>query len=77
MVWLASTVLLVAAGIGVFLHAAWWPTLAVAGALCSLIAILPWLKTVPGGAYAGAVLDVIILITLLSPLKDRLLQALA
>ena len=72
LVWLASSICLVAAGVGLLMEQAWWSTAAVAGCLCSLAAILPWLKAVVPGAYVGAIFDVILLIYLLTPLKSML-----
>jgi hypothetical protein len=67
--WLASTICLVAAGVGVLLGQPWWIPLAIAGCICSLAAILPWWKAVVPGAHFGAVFDVLVSILLLSPMK--------
>jgi hypothetical protein len=52
---------------------AWWPSLAIASAIISLIVIVPWWNTVPPGAKAGAFFDLVILAILLSPLQGKLL----
>ncbi len=70
LLWLAAAAVLVAAGVGLAVEAAWWQTLAVVGALLSLVVILPWWNTVPSGAKIGAAFDLLILILLLTPLKD-------
>ncbi len=75
LVWLASTIGLVTAGVGLLLAQPWWTLAAVAGCLCSLAAIVPWLRAVVPGAYVGAVVDVIVSLLLMSPLKSALLQA--
>jgi len=75
LLWLASTILLVAAGVGLLLHSSWWSALAIAGSLCSLLAIVPWWNTVVPGAKAGAAFDLIILVVLLTPLRDWLHRA--
>jgi hypothetical protein len=72
LVWLVSSVCLIAAGIGLIAHAPWWRMAAIIGCSSSLVAILVWLKAVPPGAKVGAVFDAIVLILLLSPLKDRI-----
>jgi hypothetical protein len=77
LIWLAAAGLLVAAGIGLMLGAAWWPTLASVGAIVSLVAIVPWWNTVVPGARAGALLDVALLVALLGPWKDQVLNYLA
>ncbi len=75
LVWLASSGLLVAAGLGILLHKPWWPELILAGCVFSLAAILPWWQAVPPGARFGAIFDVLALILILSPLSVRIVQA--
>ncbi|OGO67000.1 MAG: hypothetical protein A2Z49_03545 [Chloroflexi bacterium RBG_19FT_COMBO_56_12] len=75
LVWLASTICPVSAGAGLLLGQPWWIPAAIAGSICSLVAILPWWKAVVPGAYFGAVFDVVVSILLLSPLRGLLLQA--
>lgn len=74
--WAVALVGWVAAGIGVLSRSDSWETLAIASAIASLAAILPWWRTVPGGAKAGALVDVVVLVGLLTPwgrdLADRL-----
>lgn len=70
LLWLAAAAALVAAGVGLAVEAAWWQTLAVVGALLSLVVILTWWNTVPSGAKIGAAFDLLILMLLLTPLKD-------
>jgi hypothetical protein len=48
-----------------------------AGAVVSLLAIVPWWNTVVPGAKAGALLDLVILAALLSPCKEQIVQALS
>lgn len=59
--WLGAMVLLAAAGVGLLMEADWWRSFALYGVVCSLAAILPWLRTVPPGAWVGALFDLIIL----------------
>lgn len=77
LLWLVALVGLVGAGLGLLFGQAWWPSLAVAAAVVSLVAILPWVRLVPPGAWAGALLDLLIIVALLSPWADRLLEVLA
>ncbi len=77
LVWLASTICLLTAGIGLLLTQPWWIPVAIAGSLCSLAAILPWWKAVVPGAYFGAFFDVVVSVVLLSPLKSALLRAIS
>ncbi len=77
LVWLASTVCLVAGGLGLLLAQPWWIPVAIAGCICSLAAIVPWWRAVVPGAYFGAVVDVVVSLLLISPLKSVLLQAMS
>ena len=53
LVWLASSICLVAAGTGALLHQSWWLPLGIAGCVFSLGSILPWVKAVPPGLILG------------------------
>jgi hypothetical protein len=74
--WLIAAAALVGSGLDLFLRAGWWPALPIAGAMLSLLVILPWWNTVPPGARAGAVFDLLVLAALLPPWRAGLLQAL-
>ena len=73
LLWLASAAALVASGIGLALETTWWQTVGIIGAVLSLVVIIPWWNTVPSGAKIGAAFDLLILILLLTPLKDAVL----
>jgi hypothetical protein len=81
LLWLVALIGFVGAGIGLLLGSGaestpWWPTLAIAAAAVSLAAIVPWVRVVPPGAWAGALLDLIILVALLPPWSDQIVAAL-
>jgi hypothetical protein len=76
LVWLVALVGLIAAGAGLVLGQSWWPTVSVVAAGASLLAIVPWLRAVPPGAWAGGVLDLLILMALLGPWAERIVEAL-
>ena len=76
LVWLVAALGFVGAGLGLLLGQAWWPTLAVAAAAVSLVAIVPWVRVVPPGAWAGACLDLAILAALLLPWGSRIVEIL-
>lgn len=66
-----------AAVLGLLTHQQWWPAMAIAAAVVSIVAIIPWLSTWPLGSAIGALLvDVAILVALLPPWADRLIHAL-
>lgn len=73
LLWLAAMVGLVGSAFGLGLWQDWWSALAVMAAVISLVVIVPWWNTVPLGAKIGAAFDVLVLVVLLSPLKERLL----
>ncbi len=76
LVWLASSICLATAGLGVLLHQGWWIRLAILGCGLSLAAIASWWRAVPPGARFGAVFDVLVIALLASPLGGWILQAL-
>jgi hypothetical protein len=74
-VWLASALALVAAGLAAIFHREIWLTLAISGSALSFVAIAPWWNTVPQGARFGAIFDLFALGILLSPIGDSLMTA--
>ena len=72
LVWLLSTIGLVAGGVGLLTGQTWWRTAALIGALASLVAIVPWWRTVPPGARAAAAVDFILYAFLLSPVSSQI-----
>jgi hypothetical protein len=78
LLWLVALVAFVVAGLGVLLRADWWPMLAIAGSVVSLIAILPWWNTVASGPRIWASLvDVVTIVVLLVPAwREQLVRAL-
>jgi hypothetical protein len=71
--WLLAMLALVIAGLGLLFSQPWWPTVALPAAVLSLVVILPWWNTVPLGAKMGAAFDLLVLVVLLTPLKERIL----
>jgi hypothetical protein len=76
LLWLAALVLLLGSGYGVFARQEWWPTLAIAGAVISLLAIVPWWNTFVSGAKPGALFDIVIFAALILPWGERVVQML-
>ena len=74
--WLAAMLGLVASGLGILIQKPCWTDVLPAASALSLVVILPWIRTVPPGAIAGAALDGIILITLFTPLRNQLIRLL-
>ncbi len=71
--WLMAVIGLVSAGLGAILRQAWWPNLALVGAVISLATILLWWKAVPMGAKLGAAFDVVIITVMILPLGERII----
>lgn len=77
LLWLVALVGSVGAGLGLLFGHEWWRVLAVASALISLAAIVPWWNTVPAGARFGGVLfDLVIIALLLFPWGERITESL-
>ncbi len=74
LLWLAAAWLLMGSGLGIFLGKDWWTTLAIIGAVLSLGAIIPWWNRVRRSAKLGVILDVIIIVGLLTPLKEKVIE---
>jgi hypothetical protein len=77
LLWLVALVALVGAGLGVWLRADWWPTLAIVGSVISLLAILPWWNTVaPSPRIWASLVDIVTIAVLLVPSwRDQLTRA--
>lgn len=76
LLWLVAMIGFVGAGLGLLFYQEWWPPLAVVAAVISLVAIIPWWKTVTPGSGVGATLvDLLVLVALLLPWGDRIVQA--
>jgi hypothetical protein len=76
LLWLLAALGLAGSGAGLALGWSGWPTLAVVAAVLSLVAIVPWVRVVPPGAWAGASLDLALVVGLLSPWADRIVELL-
>jgi hypothetical protein len=70
--WLLSTLCLVGAGLAIIFGQSGWASAAIAGAACSLLAILPWWNTVAPGAHFAAFFDLALIVILLSPLRGQI-----
>jgi hypothetical protein len=76
LLWLVAMVGLVGAGLGLVFHQPWWPALAIAAAVISLVAIVPWWNTVPPGAKVGAAFDVLLVLALALPWNAPVIELL-
>jgi len=73
-IWLLAMGGFITAGLMVLFHQNGWDHFAVAGATLSLISIIPWWRTVPLGARIGVLFDLLILLCLLTPIRDTVLH---
>jgi len=75
--WLAALLVTTAGGVGLLLQQDWWRGVAVAGAVLSLVAIVPWLAAMPPFSAFGAVaVDILVLAILLLPVGEQLVSRL-
>jgi hypothetical protein len=72
MLWLLSTLFLVGAGLAIIFGQSWWAAAAIAGGVCSLLAILPWWNAVVPGAHFAVFFDLALIGILLSPLRGQI-----
>jgi hypothetical protein len=75
LLWLIAMMALLGTGFGVLFRQAWWPLLAIVASVISLTVIAPWWNTVPPGARFGALFDLVVILVLLTPWKDRIVEA--
>jgi hypothetical protein len=74
LLWLIAAIGFIASGLGLVFGQSWWPILAIAASVISLVVIVPWWNSVPPGAKVGAVFDVLVILAMLLPLKDKILD---
>jgi hypothetical protein len=77
LLWVVAALGLVGAGLGLLFGQEWWPTLAAVGAAVSMVAMVPWARVVPPGAWAGACFDLVIVAALLLPWANRVVEVLS
>lgn len=70
-IWLVAMICFLIAAFGLFTGQAYWMNFAVVAAICSLLVILPWPRTVvPGALYGGTLANIFILVMAFGPWKD-------
>lgn len=62
--WIAALILFVVSSTGAFMGDTWWREWSVIGAAVSMIAMVPWWRSILIGAKAGVLLDVAMLLIL-------------
>jgi len=72
--WLLSSLCLVGAGLAIVFGQSWWVSAAIAGAVCSLLTIVPWWNAVVPGARFAVFFDLAVIGILLSPLRGQIEQ---
>jgi uncharacterized membrane protein YphA (DoxX/SURF4 family) len=77
LLWLVAMVGLVGTALGIVRRQTWWPQLAIAASVVSLIVIVPWWNNVPPGAKFGAFFDLLTIVLLSLPTKPWLLELIA
>lgn len=74
LLWLMAMIGFVAIFIGIVFQLDWWPPVAISASAVSLIVIVPWWNTVPSGAKVGAIFDVFVIVLLILPFEENLLE---
>lgn len=75
LIWLSACAAFIFAAYLLFTNQTSWAGTAVTASVLSLIAILPWWKTVlPGAKYGGTAANIIILLSLLGPWSQHLMS---
>jgi hypothetical protein len=72
--WLLAAVGFVLTAYGLAFQGKLWIAAALPAAAISLLAVLPWLRTVPPGAWVGAAFDLAVIVMLVTSLQDRLIR---
>jgi hypothetical protein len=66
-IWLAAAVLILSSSYALIVRADWWTTAALWGSVASLVAILPWARTVVPGALMSTALSGMMIVILAVP----------
>lgn len=74
LLWLVAMIGLLGTAVAIALRQVWWPTLAIAASVISLVVIAPWWNTVPPGARFGAFFDVLTIAVLLLPFSSKVIE---
>ena len=74
LLWLIAAIGFVGTGLGLIFGHGWWPALAMVASIISLVVIVPWWNTVPPGAKFGAVFDVVVILAMLLPFKEKIIE---
>lgn len=78
LLWLAAGLVFIITGFGLIFHSPAWPVLGLFGAGLSLLAILPWWRTVnPGPKHTATLVDLLLLAGLALPWAGRVIAALS
>jgi len=65
----------VVGALGLVTHQAWWPTVMIAAAAISIVAIVPWFNNWPTGSMIAALLVAVAgLVALLPPWEQQLIH---
>jgi hypothetical protein len=71
LIWLVAMICFLTAAFSLFTGQPYWMDFAVVAAICSLLVILPWPRTVvPGALYGGTLANIFILVMAFGPWKE-------
>jgi len=72
--WLLSMIAFISSGVAIVLAQFWWVQAVLAGSVLSLIAIVPWWKTVSYAAKIGAIFDLLLIGFILCPWCQQIMD---
>ena len=77
LLWLLAMLGFMLAAVGLILRKEWWPALAVAAAVVSLVVLLPWWNTITPSSRVWVLLaDVVVIVAFGMPWKDKVIKSL-
>jgi hypothetical protein len=77
LLWLLAMLGFMVAAVGLIMRKEWWPGLAVAAAVVSLVVLLPWWNTITPSSRVWVLLaDVVVIAAFGMPWKDKVVQSL-
>jgi hypothetical protein len=77
LLWLLAMLGFMVAAVGLVARQEWWPALAVASAVVSLVVLLPWWNTIPPSSRVWVLLaDVVVILAFGMPWREQVVKSL-
>jgi len=72
--WVVCIPIFILAGVAILMEGTWWRETALIGSVISAAAMLPWWNAMIGGAKAGLLLNIAIIVVLLVPGGEQIID---